>query len=311
MDPLRFVPIFEKTLWANDRFAKFQGIEGAYGTIWQISAHPSAANRISGGEYDGQLLSTLLTSEPQKILGEVPREKFLRLCFLDAKEDLSIQVHPDEEYAQKIEQDHGKTEAWFVFWAKEKNRLVAGTSLKDKAALKAAIEKETLGKHLCYHKMEEGDFILIPAGELHALGGGLTVLEISTESNTTYRLYDYGRRDAAGNSRPLHLEKSFDVLDLDLNSEVVRANPQSDSIETLCDCEAFKAELLSIEEGLVLNTQNRFHDLVCVSGKLELKWDDKSMELNPCDAILIPASIGLYSLNGKGKVIRAMAGEVK
>lgn len=311
MYPLKLKPVYDKTIWANNELTKIRGIqEEGFGTSWEVSAHPYSQNEILNGEYKGMNLLELLEKEPTKMLGKHPVEKMLRLAFLDAKDDLSIQVHPYNAYAKQHEHDLGKTESWYVLEAKEGATLVAGTLTEDKEVIAKAIEEENLEQYLRKVPMQAGDFIFVDAGMLHALGGGILAIEVGTNSNTTYRFYDYGRKDANGNGRELHLEKSFDVVDLHKQSEKVStplvAGLQQEKV--LVDCDEFCVTLYDIVGERTFDTNKEdFHTLSFVHNGATIEYNGETIEVAYCDNIFVPAACGKYTIKGNVRVLKSVA----
>ena len=168
MYPMKLKPIYDKTIWANDRLTTMRGMEEkGMGTCWEISAHPYAKNVILNGEYAGKTLDEVIQANPQSILGEKQLHQMLRLAYLDAREDLSIQVHPYDEYARAHENDEGKTESWYILEADKGATLVAGTTASDAAVIKAAVENDQVEDYVRKVEVEAGDFVCIDAGMLH------------------------------------------------------------------------------------------------------------------------------------------------
>lgn len=312
MYPLKLKPIYDKTIWANDRLTKIRGIdEKGYGTCWEISAHPYAQNEILNGIYQGWNLSELIEKKGSEILGKHAVTSMLRLAYLDAKEDLSIQVHPYNAYALQHEQDNGKTESWYVLAADEGATLVAGTLVDDPDVIKQAIEDETLEQYLRKVPIQAGDFIYVEAGMLHALGGGILAIEVGTNSNTTYRFYDYGRKDAEGNSRELHLQKSFDVVDFKKRSEKI-ATPltsfDKNMEKVLVDGDEFQVVLYDIADEMTFDTEGKdFHCLSFVCHDALIQYDGKDIPVKYTENIFIPAACGKYTIKGKCRVLKSIA----
>lgn len=311
MYPLKLKPIYDKTIWANDCLTTIRGMkEKGYGTCWEISAHPYAQNEIINGSYKGMNLSELIEKEGVNVLGKHSASKMLRLAYLDAKEDLSIQVHPYEEYAMKYDNDHGKTESWYVLEAEEGATLVAGTLSDDPEVIRKAIDEGNLEQYLRKVPVEAGDFIYVEAGMLHALGGGILAIEVGTNSNTTYRFYDYGRKDANGNGRELHLEKSFDVVDLTKRSEKVASaitNFRETKEKVLVDGDEFQVVLYDIADEIEFDTEgNNFHCLSFVYNDATIQYNDMVIPVNYTDNIVIPASCGKYTIKGPCRVLKSI-----
>lgn len=312
MYPFKLKPIYDKTIWANDRLTTIRGIEEkGYGTCWEISAHPYAQNEIINGEYQGMTLSEIIHKKENEVLGVHSIDHMLRLAYLDANEDLSIQVHPYQEYALKHDHDNGKTESWYVLDAKEGATLVAGTLVDDPEVIKQGIAEGTLEQYLRKVPIQAGDFIYVEAGMLHALGGGILAIEVGTNSNTTYRFYDYGRTDDHGNSRELHLEKSFDVTDFTKRSEKI-ATPITDfskSIEkVLVDGDEFKVTLYDIADEMTFDTHGKdFHCLSFVYNDAVIQHDGKDILVQYTENIFVPAACGKYTIKGKCRVLKSVA----
>ena len=307
MYPIQLKPIYDKTIWANDKLTSLRHIEEkGYGTCWEISAHSYCTNEVINGIYKGKTLMELIQEKPKEMLGEVPFEKMLRLAYLDAKENLSIQVHPYNSYALEHENDLGKTESWYVLDAKPGATLVAGTTTRDKSIIQKAVEEENLEPYLRKVDIEAGDFILIPAGMLHALGAGIFAIEIGTNSNTTYRFYDYNRVDAKGNKRELHLKKSFDVADFSLQSQKISNPYMEGQHKILVDCDEFVVELYDVKDTLTLDTEGKkFHTLTFVQEDAKILYGQNSLTVKYTENVFIPASLGSYTIQGQGRVLVA------
>ncbi|MDD7280873.1 MAG: class I mannose-6-phosphate isomerase, partial [Erysipelotrichaceae bacterium] len=210
MKPLLLEPIPDYTIWGDNHISKARGYDKNYGTWWEVSAHPYCTNKIRNLE--NTTLQQVIDNDPDNILGHgYTLHEMLRVAYLDAKDALSIQCHPYDEYALKTSNDYGKHESWYIVDALPGATLVAGTKTNDKEVIRNAVENGTLEQYLNYIPVKKGDYVIIPMGMLHALGKGIWAIEVGTNSNTTYRFYDYNRKDANGNGRPLHLKESFDV----------------------------------------------------------------------------------------------------
>lgn len=308
MNPLKLKHIYDKTIWGNDRLTEIRGEElKGMGTSWEISAHPYCQNEILNGEFKGKTLDELFHDNPKEILGNNTPEQMLRCAFLDAKDALSIQVHPDDDYARLNSNDQGKTESWYVLEAKPGARLVAGIKANDKETVKRAIENKKLEDMLIYHNVKAGDYIFIPAGMLHALGAGILAIEVGTNSNTTYRFYDYGRMDANGKERELHLKQSFDVVDFDLRTSVVHTPElpaKANQITKLHESKEFIVEAIDVAGSMKITTEGHFNDLVFVSGSGAVSAGNEKIKMNLTDSMFIPGSCKEYLIEGNCRVIR-------
>lgn len=308
MYPMKLKPVYDKTIWANDRLTTMRGMEEkGMGTCWEISAHPYAKNVILNGEYAGKTLDELIQADPQSILGEKQLHQMLRLAYLDAREDLSIQVHPYDEYARAHENDEGKTESWYILEADKGATLVAGTTASDAAVIKAAVENDQVEDYVRKVEVEAGDFVCIDAGMLHALGKGILALEIGQNSNTTYRFYDYHRQDANGRERELHIDKSFDVADFGLHCNKV-ASPFTDADTTqeklLVDRREFSVRLVDVAGSYVLpQDEKRFYCLSNVSADCVLRYQGEELPFAFTENIFVPAGCADIEICGKARIL--------
>ncbi|MGL4336583.1 MAG: mannose-6-phosphate isomerase, class I [Turicibacter sp.] len=207
-------PIFHEKIWGGNRLNTIYNYEipsEHTGECWAISAHKNGDCKVSNGIYKGMHLSQLWTNH-REVFGNVPGDVFPLLTkILDASDDLSVQVHPDDEYGLRVENELGKTECWYILDADEGAELIFGHHAKTKEEFTQLIEAGKWNELLRTIPVKKGDFFQVPTGTVHALKKGTLVLETQQSSDTTYRLYDYDRLDDSGNLRPLHIQKSIDV----------------------------------------------------------------------------------------------------
>jgi mannose-6-phosphate isomerase len=250
--PLRFSPLFRSYIWGGNRLATQLGKtppnEGIWAESWEVIDHPDAESVVANGPLAGQTIRSLMSSFPAEMMGSSPdsrdsAERFpILLKYLDCQRDLSVQVHPNDEYGAKMPKpDRGKTEAWYVIDAEPGAILYAG--------LKAGVTREDLIRSLAagttadlLHvlKPRAGDCVFIPAGTVHALGAGLLVAEIQQASDCTFRLFDWNRVDRDGKPRELHIEQALEVIDVDSGPrEFVRPKDESTGWRTLVECDKF------------------------------------------------------------------------
>ena len=215
-DILFLEPVFMERIWGGRALEDKFGYDipaGNIGECWGISAHPNGESVIRNGEYKGLKLSELWESHKELFGGNCEGQFPLLVKVLDADADLSVQVHPDDAYAAKFENGElGKTECWYVVDCNEDAEIVFGHNAKSSDEMHSMIENGSWDKFLQRRRVKAGDFFYVPAGTVHALCKGALILEVQQSSDTTYRLYDYDRRDDAGNLRELHIEKSLDVI---------------------------------------------------------------------------------------------------
>ena len=215
-DKLFFLqPVFQHRIWGGRDLEEKFGYdlpEGSVGECWGISAHPNGASIIKNGIYAGKILSELWSHTPE-LFGEQHTEVFpLLVKILDANDDLSVQVHPNDAYAHQHEfGEFGKTECWYILDCDDDANIVFGHNANTKEEMLRMVENGKWDQLLRRQPVKKGDFFYVPSGTIHAIGKGILILEVQQSSDTTYRLYDYGRRDSSGNLRQLHINKAIDA----------------------------------------------------------------------------------------------------
>ena len=321
--PFLLKPAAKDYLWGGNRlnedFSKNIEIEPLAET-WECSTHPDGPSVVSGGIYDGMLLTEVLSDHPE-YLGTHPRTKGelpILIKFIDAKKDLSVQVHPSDEYAFKHENGQlGKTEMWYVLDASKDAELVYGFR-RDMTVekLKKNLEEGTVEKYLQKVPVKKDDVFYIEAGTVHAIGAGALIAEIQENSNLTYRMFDYNRRDKNGNLRELHIDKALQVVNLESSAEPkqpmrVFKYRCGYASELLCRCKYFEVErwLLNTEryKGMadIQSGSNSFVVLLCTNGCGSLIEDDgETINFFKGDCIFIPANSVPMKLHGNAKLLK-------
>ena len=215
MELLFLQPIFKERIWGGNKLKTDYGYQipsNQTGECWAISAHANGETTVSNGKYAGMPLSTLWSVHPELFANPKSRPFPLMVKILDANADLSVQVHPDDNFARLVENDLGKAECWYVLDAKAGAKIIYGHNAETSEEFKQLANDGKWNELLTEVEIKAGDFYDVPAGTIHALGAGSLILEVQQSSDTTYRLYDYDRRDDTGNLRELHLEKAFAVV---------------------------------------------------------------------------------------------------
>lgn len=291
MKPLILGSLHDYTIWGADNISKARGEDKAYGTWWEVSAHPYCQSPVLN--MPGKNLLEVIEENPEEVLGPgLGLHEMLRLAWLDTKDRLSIQVHPQDDNAP--EGDFGKSESWYVLDAKPGATLVAGTKTTDADVIRKALEDGTLDEYLVKWPVKKGDFIYIPSGMLHALGADITAIEVGTNSNTTYRFYDYGRTDAQGNPRPLHLKESFEVTDFSLKPVFV---PGSNEDHVLADAPQFTVvERFIGDEPVEIETGETYVVLSNMGEDTDVIWNGEAFPLKALSSIVVPWSAGKVTL---------------
>ena len=323
-EPFLLKPASKDYLWGgtrlNDDFGKEIDMSPLAET-WECSTHPEGQSTVATGKFAGMLLGDLLKLHPDYLgihsllLTEGKPELPILVKLIDAKKDLSIQVHPDDSYARVHENSMGKTEMWYVLQAGRNSKLVYGFSRDvTKDEVRTAIQQNKLPNLLNYVPVHSNDLFFIKAGTVHAIGAGTLVAEIQQNSNVTYRLYDYGRRDKQGNLRQLHIDKALDVLKL--TSSAVPSQPlrllrysKGRASEFLSRCHYFQVErmLINTESNRRLvafqTDEESFHALLCVDGCGVLLGDNIQINFFKGDCIFVPASSIPLKIHGKAQIL--------
>lgn len=306
--PLVFKPILKDRIWGGTKLSSHLNKEiptQTTGESWEISTVPGDISVIANGVYAGLNLNEIIAKFPSEILGNKVYERFgldfpLLFKFLDAKEDLSIQLHPNDELAKKRHNSFGKTEMWYVMQADENARLIVG--FKEKSSPQEYLKHlgdKTLVSILEEIKVKQGDVFFLETGTIHAIGAGIVIAEIQQTSDITYRIYDFDRKDANGNTRELHVDLALEAI----NYNKVEAKKEYDkkiNVSNLAvDCPYFITNVLLLD-GHVVKTKNAdsFVVYMCTEGNFEIKIDSETYSFQKGDTFLLPAILIDYQLIG-------------
>ena len=318
--PLLLRPSGKDYLWGgqrlNDEFKKNINMDPLAET-WECSTHPDGPSYIVGGEYDGSELAEVIRSNPWYLGSkhEGQTELPILIKFIDAKNDLSVQVHPDDEYAEEYEGgQHGKTEMWYVLDAAKDSRLVFGLSRDcSKEEIRSAIEEGTLPNYLQKVRIDKDDVFFIESGTIHALGAGALVAEIQENSNLTYRLYDYDRVDKHGKKRELHIDKALAVANLKSSAEPrqplrVLKYKQGMASELLTRCKYFEVYrmLIDTDRKQIVRYQAdelSFRVLLCVKGCGVLFYENEVQPFYKGDCFFVPANSVEIRIHGMAQFL--------
>ncbi|MBQ4119806.1 MAG: class I mannose-6-phosphate isomerase [Clostridia bacterium] len=302
MYPLLLKPPVKDYIWGGSRLKteyclKTETEIAAEG--WMLSCHKDGSGSVINGELAGKTLPEVLEIWGKAALGE-KAAKFayfpLLIKLIDAKQKLSVQVHPDDQYALKNEGEYGKTEMWYVVDCDQGAQLVYGFKKQiSKQEFEKRIKDNTLLEVCNNVPVHKGDVFFINAGTLHAIGEGILIAEVQQNSNTTYRVSDYGRLGADGKPRPLHIEKAVDVTKCEIPKmpygQVGKVTQNGKNrIRELAKCDFFTAELLSLKDAFAVNTNESFVSLVVLEGEAKLVWQEGELQIKKGDSIFIPAA---------------------
>ncbi|MFI3213720.1 MAG: type I phosphomannose isomerase catalytic subunit [Eubacteriales bacterium] len=319
LEILKLIPVGKDYLWGGTRLREEYNkkIElTPLAETWECSVHPDGPSIVANGSYRGKSLSWVLEQHPEYLGTKMKEVKQLPVLvkFIDAKQDLSIQVHPDDTYARLHENDNGKTEMWYVMDAKEDAHIIYGfTHPVTKALLQEGIQSGTLDKHLQKVRVKKGDVIYVPAGMVHGIGTGVLIAEIQESSNVTYRVYDYNRVDKDGKQRELHFDKATEVMDMSVAKDIkpeermVHYYPGS-SRETLSQCKYFVTEKIQIKTGCSFSVmENSFQILLCIDGDGQIEMADgsgKTMRFRKGECMFLPAGLGRCFVLGDATLLK-------
>ncbi|WP_088013324.1 mannose-6-phosphate isomerase, class I [Gottfriedia acidiceleris] len=301
-----FNPVFQERIWGGTQLKDIFGYDipnDKTGECWAISAHENGPSIVVNGEFSGLSLSELWNQQ-RHLFGNLHCEKFPLLTkILDAKEDLSVQVHPNDTYAQINENGElGKTECWYVLDCEENAELILGHNAQSKAEFLSAIKENRWDEVLRRIKIKPGDFFYIPSGTVHAICKGTLILETQQNSDTTYRLYDYDRRDDNDNLRELHIEKSMDVITfphVDANSLENEFEQEGTLITEFVNNEFFSVERWEVTETTTLSNNNPFILVSVVEGEGSITINEDTCSLKKGDHFLIPCYVKEFTVDGQ------------
>lgn len=308
MYPLKFENLYYERIWGGKALEKFRHNvpkDLAIGESWDIACHKNGTGKVINGKLKGKRFDEIINEFGHKLLGNaIGLENFpLLIKLITSNDKLSVQVHPDDEYAERVEKDSGKTEAWYVVDADEGAYLIVGTKDCDKDTFKKAIDSGDLNPYLNKIPVKKGDFFYIQSGLVHAICEGILIAEIQQSSDTTYRVYDYNR------GREIHVEKALDVIDFSLkgeNSTGITVKKDGYEKTYLCLSEYFTIQKYDVKTSAKeCSDKDRFFLFTCVDGNGTIKYNDGEEEILMGDSILIPASLGEYELIGDFSLLKS------
>jgi mannose-6-phosphate isomerase len=311
--PLAFYPIFKDRIWGGEKLKSVLNkpiTSKSTGESWEISTVEGDVSVISNGTLKGISLNELIENFPNEVLGTRVYNKFgkqfpLLFKYLDAKTDLSIQVHPNDELAKKRHNSFGKTEMWFIMQADEGSRIIVGFKNNSNAKEYVSnLENNTLLDILEEVKVKTGDVFFLETGTVHAIGAGLLVAEIQQTSDITYRLYDFDRVDSEGNKRELHVDLALDAINYNkVETQKVYRKEVNISNE-MVNCPYFTTNYLNLFGELkVSKLATSFTVYMCTDGEFQLEFDQIHYKYIKGDTLLIPAAMTDFILTGNATLL--------
>lgn len=303
---IRLTPAFKDYLWGGTKLKTSYNKKSDLDIVaesWELSTHKNGQSIVSGGEFDSLTLSEYIEKNGKECLGENAL-KFnyfpILIKFIDALDSLSVQVHPDDEYALRVEGEYGKTEMWYILECEEGASLYYGVNRPiTRDELKERINNNTLLEVLNKVNVKKGDVFFIKSGTIHAIGAGIVICEIQQNSNTTYRVYDYDRRDKNGNTRELHIDKAVEV------STLTPSEPFEAADETLlAECEYFTVRRIKVNgEESVNITKECFASFIVTDGNGKMTINNQVITLDKGDSIFVPAQDAEVKFEGNCEII--------
>lgn len=308
---IKLAPAYKDYLWGGTRLRDIYNKKCDYDIIaesWELSAHPAGNSIVAGGRHKGLTFTDYIDRVGREILGWkcAPLQSFpILIKLIDAKQNLSVQVHPGDDYALANENEYGKNEMWYVIDSEPGAGLYVGFNRDvSREEVSRRVADNTIMEILNFFPTKPGDVFFIPAGTVHAIGAGNLICEIQQSSNCTYRLYDYDRRDKFGNPRELHLNKALDVLNYYRYAPEGMETVEEDPDRKKVTCKYFETSITDIDGSRTLQLEDdSFHALVCISGGGRLEIEGESMDINAGESVFIPATNSMLNIEGKLTIV--------
>lgn len=311
-EPIFLQPVFQERIWGGNKLQTEFNYNIPYkqtGEAWVISAHPNGPSVIENGPLAGKTLADAW-EENGELFHKSPdntEEYPLLVKILDANNDLSVQVHPNDDFAREVEGvPYGKTECWYVLSAEPDAELVIGHNAQTQTELEELVESGKWDQFLRKIKVQAGDFVYVPSGTIHAIGKGIVILETQQSSDITYRVYDYDRTDAAGNKRELHLERSMQVTTvphMDVTGDQHVSTIDDLTVKQLVEAEYFSVYHWDLKGKSALRLEHDFLQVSVVAGEATITVDGNSFAIGKGSNFVLPYGITDYELSGEAEFI--------
>ena len=312
MYPLKFEDILRPMIWGREEISRFKQLPEVHvgvGESWEIAQVGDKVSVVSEGVDKGKTITDLIVRDGAKLLGNHVAARYgaqfpLLIKFIDARDNLSIQVHPNDQLAMVRHNSFGKTEMWYVIDAKPGAGLYSGFSKQiTPEEYVERIQNNTITDVLQFHQVKSGDVFFLPAGRIHAICKGIFIAEIQQSSDITYRIYDYDRRDAQGKARELHVEQSIDAVDFNLYDNL-RTDyvPSLNEAVNLVECPYFETNLIEVDQSVKrpISVRDSFVIYICMGGKVRLTDENGyAITLHQGQTALIPAEIATVTIDAE------------
>jgi len=311
--PFQFEPILKDRIWGGEKLKTFLNkpiTSKITGESWELSDVEGDVSVIANGDLKGKSLTDVINEFPDELLGIKIHKDFgkkfpLLFKYLDAREDLSIQVHPNDELAKKRHNSFGKTEMWYVMQADEDARIIVG--FKEKSSPEEylkSIEEKNILSILNSVEAKQGDVFFLPTGTVHAIGAGLVIAEIQQTSDITYRIYDFDRKDANGNTRELHTDLAVEAINYNTTDTQKHYSKTENRPNVMVDCPYFTTSFIPLDgKSEVAKDGNCFTVYMCVDGNFSIESNGEAFDYKKGDTVLMPAALKTFTLNGKASVL--------
>ena len=316
MKPLKFKALLKQTIWGGDKIIPFKHLDDHLenvGESWEISGVPGNETVVADGEYAGKKLNELVIEQKDKLVGKANYERFgdefpLLIKFIDARQDLSIQVHPTDEIAKRQGKERGKTEMWYIMDSDKDAKLYSGLKMQiTPEQYKAMVEDDTITDALAQYEVKEDDCFFLPAGRIHAIGTGCFLAEIQQTSDVTYRIYDFKRKDKDGNYRQLHTKEAAECINYTVEDDY-RTHYEHKKNEgvTLVECPYFTTAVYDLDEPMTLDYSelDSFVILIGLKGKGTITDNEgNTVTISAGESILVPATTDTLKVEGTIKML--------
>ena len=311
--PLTFTPILKDRIWGGKKLNTYLNkplVSETTGESWEISTVPGDVSVVNNGVLKGKNINEIIELYPNEILGKSVLARFgkqfpLLFKFIDAKEDLSIQLHPNDELARERHNSFGKTEMWYVMQADESSRLVVGFKKdSNKEEYLQELNNKNLIGLLNEYPVAKGDVFFLETGTIHAIGAGVVVAEIQQTSDVTYRIYDWDRVDANGQGRELHTELALDAINYNTTPSKVDYQEVANQSTAIVDCPYFVTNIIALQDRFIWKkTKDAFTVFMCTNGQFEMIVNGEILRYRMGDTVLIPACIENLTVKGKATLL--------